>query len=261
MKKSFMATLALSLVVLMAGGAWAIDITISDGYYNTSDWHKNQENQETEPGTYTGQVWDLEKFTQTGSVLSMQGGYKFDTGFTFNNTLISGGDILIDQAINGAFSSKYGYSGQSTRPITSLSQVTYNSYMGYDFAIKLDFTNKKYTVYALDANSRFNPVTDIVYGNPLSYINNQGKNPVYTSAPGALTFTSFADSEGTHYVVNGIDLSMFLTQPDFFVHYTFSCGNDYMVGQGKVPLPGAVVLLGAGLFRLAAYGRRRRAEI
>ena len=28
-----------------------------------------------------------------------------------------------------------------------------------------------------------------------------------------------------------------------------------------VPLPGALVLLGAGLFRLAAYGRRRRSEV
>jgi len=31
--------------------------------------------------------------------------------------------------------------------------------------------------------------------------------------------------------------------------------------QGQVPLPGALVLLGAGLFRLAAYGRRRRNEV
>jgi hypothetical protein len=51
-------------------------------------------------------------------------------------------------------------------------------------------------------------------------------------------------------------------------NYPFSEGNidfnDMMVQLESikpVPVPGALLLLGAGLFRLAAYGRRRRSEV
>jgi hypothetical protein len=47
----------------------------------------------------------------------------------------------------------------------------------------------------------------------------------------------------------------------FRLHTTQRCGNDMMMGQqgsgGNVPLPGAFLLLGAGLARLASYSRRK----
>ncbi|MEJ2673382.1 MAG: hypothetical protein P8168_14525 [Deltaproteobacteria bacterium] len=41
-----------------------------------------------------------------------------------------------------------------------------------------------------------------------------------------------------------------------FIWATRTCAND--TAEGKVPLPGALILLGAGLVRLTAYARRRR---
>jgi hypothetical protein len=46
-----------------------------------------------------------------------------------------------------------------------------------------------------------------------------------------------------------------------FVWGTGTCANDTALGTvaaGTVPVPGALVLLGSGLFRLAAYARKRR---
>jgi hypothetical protein len=40
-------------------------------------------------------------------------------------------------------------------------------------------------------------------------------------------------------------------------HYTMTCGNDVIEGAAPVPEPGTVFLLGAGLFGLAAAGRKR----
>jgi hypothetical protein len=60
--------------------------------------------------------------------------------------------------------------------------------------------------------------------------------------------------------INGLDLSNGLD----LVWGTGFCGNDtaeITVGSGVVPLPGALVLLGAGLVRMVVYGKRRRGQV
>jgi len=79
--------------------------------------------------------------------------------------------------------------------------------------------------------------------------------PVFATGTG--TFVAGLVSWGADPV---IDLSLL---PEFdmskgwnFLWATGTCANDTATGQ--VPLPGAILLLGAGLARLAAYARRKR---
>lgn len=53
--------------------------------------------------------------------------------------------------------------------------------------------------------------------------------------------------------ITGFDPNQFA-----FLWATGTCAND--TAEGRVPLPGAVLLLGAGLVRLVGYGRRKRAK-
>jgi hypothetical protein len=58
------------------------------------------------------------------------------------------------------------------------------------------------------------------------------------------------------YGITGLNINTF-----DFLWGTGTCANDTIQGGltgGVVPLPGALVLLGSGLFRLAAYSRKRR---
>ena len=80
MKKLIKAGLLLGLMFLMAQNAWALNITISDGNYDSSSWNGDYEDNEVEPGMVTGQDWDLEAFVLNGTWLSLIGGYDFING-------------------------------------------------------------------------------------------------------------------------------------------------------------------------------------
>ncbi len=94
------------------------------------------------------------------------------------------------------------------------------------------------------------PAGDNVYGNANSSIaGNVPHNPfLFGTAADPVTFVlSVPGIDGTTAVI-----------PESVV---FSFGTAAGNNVGVVPLPGALLLLGAGLARLAAYGRRRRNEL
>ena len=69
--------------------------------------------------------------------------------------------------------------------------------------------------------------------------------------------TGASGDPGSPFYEIDIDLTpLNLTGPYSFIWGSGTCANDTI--QGCVPVPGAVLLLGADLFRLMAYGRRRQ---
>jgi hypothetical protein len=83
-------------------------------------------------------------------------------------------------------------------------------------------------------------------------------SPIDTTTVGWGTHTPDTDKKWDSYVtIDLADIAGFdYTKNYRFVWATGTCAND--TAQGTVPLPGAVLLLGAGLTRLVAYARRRQ---
>jgi hypothetical protein len=74
--------------------------------------------------------------------------------------------------------------------------------------------------------------------------------------PFTFSFVALGDHPNTKNIVDAATLTWNGTDWDVVCQSPIP-GNDI----ARIPIPGAVVLLGAGLFRPAAYGRRRRSEV
>lgn len=253
------------MVVAVLGGAlpaFAADITIMDGQGSGTGWYSaNRENNETEPGTITSQVWDLETMQLNGTKLSITGGYDYRTGTYSGGKWYRRGDILID--LNGDAKTMW------TSGVTA--DRTLNSYFNYDFAIHFSTTanDLSYTIIDLNSNSTFDQVTDIQKSNPWRV----SDSSVYDSKTGSFNadFAQLAtDAEGAHYSLT-VDLSNSQALMDaiaaaskMLVKYTIECGNDTIIGEtplfnpsGSVADAGSTLaLLGAAFGGFAAMGRR-----
>jgi len=261
------------MLVFCGASAWATtygdDVTLNDNIdHSTTAWYggpgnvdprvdilgdATHEDNETAspPNTVTGQVWDLEAmyFDSTTDILTLAGGYNFQTGFVYNGGLIAPGDIFL--AVNPTLGSGVG-------------QIEAPNSNGSDYNYVIDITGNTYQVYAitgLTTSTGLDPVTDVSSSNPWRY--SYGGTAV-AGASGTVTYTSYSDTGGawatqlaagageytpvggTHYVMTGFDLSwLFATlgADDFvYAHYTYSCGNDLLTGYIPVPLPGAALL-------------------
>ena len=244
---SFLLLAPLFCLLFLITNVSALNITIYDNKSSaTTGWYGQNENNEVEPGCAQDQVWDLESFDLTGTILKVTSGY--------NNVLgqggIRAGDIFID--LNG--DAKYGDG------VTGTPSATVKNTFGYDFVFDLDFSsqNPKYDVYSLDSNSNVLTAIENINqtSNPWRYLD----GGIFRNFGSITNIGSFTDSEGTHYTFS-VDLADINTPSptNFLAHYTMECGNDNLMGQGKtVPEPGTLLFLGAGLLGLGFAIRRRK---
>jgi hypothetical protein len=226
----------------------ASNITIPDNRYDGTAHNGNYEDEEVEPGMLWSQTWDLEGFFLDGYILSMVGGFDFIHGNAAYPEYTSG-DIFLDT------SNPHDAQYAATDGDTILENY------GYDYVIHVDWTsaNKDYAVYALDQNSVVNDVLEWYNdpeSNPWNFVP-QNESPI---ASGSFSFgetTAYGFVGDTHYLATGFDLGFLDSGTNFIAHFTMGCGNDNLMGQGTVPEPATLLLLGTALICMAGLGRKR----
>jgi hypothetical protein len=273
----------------------AANITIWDSMDHNPANTKAEDNTVTY-GATPGQIWDIEAFVLKGTKLSVVGGYDFIKGQdgymagdifidTNNNSPYGHYTASPPGPINIASIPNQGSDNILYKGLVRPWGKTDNSYFKYDYVIHfgrvgntpagaLDGT---YTVYSLSNTSSelfykinsLNSPAEANFANPYAYISGgtfktSGTVTQASKSTAQLTgylgedigVTNWPGAVDNHNILEGIDLS-FMNKAEFTAHITMSCGNDCAIGHGVVPLPGAVLLLGAGMVRLVAYARRR----
>jgi hypothetical protein len=255
---------------------YGTNITLFDGMVSGGTGWTNRpvgasgggEDQEVEPNCVASQSWDLEGFYLKGTKLTMIGGFNFKAGFEN----VTSGDIFI-KTDNGV-APKYGVPAGNT----GYNKTVKNSF-GYDYVVQLKFGAgsgpDNYLAYLIDEKTK---VKTVGYqqnegSNPWQYVSGgieKGSGPLVVSDKGCSDTIINTGLDGPplagngHYVVT-VDLG-FLPEGNYYFHFTEGCGNDDLMGRGKVqtpvtghaPVPGTVLLLGTGLAGLVMFGRTRR---
>lgn len=228
----------------------------ADGYVGQNE---GREDDEVEPPQATGQRWDLEgMFLDYGSqdaMFTMVGGYDFLNGTAGQDP----GDLFID------------IDGDAVFGVNSRKAPTGKPTWGYEFAIRfhsdLDANGTVgYSVFQLDAATQFDQSgpTDVASSTPWKVaeanVINTGRAAFWAGLTDDQTgFSGWGNGDGSHYALQ-LSLQEALLNFDFnvtYFHYTMECGNDDLIGYDPVPEPGTVMLLGAGLLGLVAFGRKR----
>jgi len=259
------------VALLWAMSASATDITINDGVFNNNNWYGNYENDEVEPGCYTGQKWDMEAFLLDDMDLQVKGGVDMVKGVYSieNNRRYYSGDIFIDVNNNA----KWGPNAPKDITGDGYDQIS-NTELGWDYAIVFNretadvggskLVDNTYSVYQLASTFTYIEVyyDENFEANPFRYI--AGGSPVAN-----VTDTKYEWTDGPlEYLMKGIDLSFLAGvgdagEDDITFHYTYGCGNDLLIGKTKAfaPVPDGgltLVLLGMGLGALGVTSRRMR---
>lgn len=241
MKKLLIAVSCLAIVTVAS--AAPVDITVNMGYNRDYNYVSMAENGNVDFGSNNEQEFDLESFSYnklTGE-LSMQSGFDIESehldyydGAFHHNTL---GDIFID--VGG--SEGFEYAVKFNRDIdTELDDFNYSIIdltVGYTDLGLLD----EYDGVPVDHSEAMPFAVDTYNGAVLGN--------------GTFLYDDFADEEGAHYVMSGINIGDVVDGRSFSVRQTIRCGNDIMVGS--VPEPTIISLLGFSFLGLAFYRRRK----
>ena len=264
----------------LAGSANALNITINDLQGpNSSGYHApgrgvGGEDQETEPGTASGQAWDLEAFSLQNKTLKIYSGFNLLAG----EKPYGLGDLFID--VDGNANWKPGADNH-------ISGTTDNSKFHYDYVVHWNTRSGTsigigaYDVYKIADNSavKFKETVFKSGSNPWllllpAVIKDQsivkvasGRMSVAVDTHAVVTLddgsTVIGGSATTPHFIGDVDLS-FLPSTAFgnsktLFHLTMECGNDSLVG--RVPDSGsALALMGAAMSGLAFVGRRVRRQ-
>ena len=238
----FIAATLAGAVTLMAN---PINITIPDNvtyksyspengatspWKNTPGLGAGHEDNETEPGTYTGDQWDLEAFVfnSSSSTLSLVGTFDFANGVTEGGKTIHSGAIFLKEAGSADWS----------------------------YAYVLDFGANTYSLY--DSFSTLAP-TDISGSNPWTVDQANSSSPIATGSfayqEGVLDPFGLGLQRESGTGHNEIDLTLndlpAAVLKNFDAHSTMECGNDDIEGHYSVPDGGVTAaLLAFGLLGL-----------
>jgi len=260
MNKTAIAMMTIA-VVIVAGIASAdpINITIPrENYSGTSGWYGPQQDNSVSPGCITGQAWDLEGFYQSGTTLTMVGGWDFQSGRAGSYSEPTG-DIFIDTDGDAQYGAM-GHRG-AQHPANAIVSDTF----GYDYVLHMDWANLSYEVFditngaTVQTSLRNETITwssdpwryagggvDTQIAGRVDYQTRLRDGQVAAAGYGNLQ----SDSTTPYHNVASVDISWLLPYvggAGFTTHLTMQCGNDNLMGHGVVPEPSTMLLLGLGL--------------
>jgi len=270
MKKALILMAGLLLVLGMSQ-AWAdtlngitvTAVTVFDQHGNGdtsgTQWYGNQEYKEVEPGAATGNNWDFRGvwYDAANKALYVVAGFDMSVGagdgtFTVGDLFIRTGGVIPNLTLDGV-------GGVVNNGVYTADGLGYTIAIQGGTAYLLTATSQLQQANATSSVGEANPYILLASGETVLANNLVTYGPV-TSGTGTETTTGATLAlTGDYYACYDLSFLSFADIADSFYHLSYSCGNDGVNGyvpQGAVPLPGAIVLLGAGLLRLAAYRRR-----
>jgi hypothetical protein len=270
------------MLAFVAGTAQAIPLGSEITIYDRNGPDVGEDG-ETEPGTLSGQHWELEGMFVNGSTLQMVGGYDFaggEQGWNPGHLFIaSSGSALYGDPAYGGTVPEDVQTGSGYEEIQNI--------FGYDYAVVMDFTANSFDVYGItpdtyvttsyfEGNESSNPwrVSD-PNGSTRETVDNL--DPAYTQVATLLgsgtlaLLTGLSDADvgflgGDH---NQLELNFSsitwetgqnpvdLLADGALYHYTYQCGNDNLMGKYSVPDGGlTLALFGTALCVLEGVRRK-----
>lgn len=284
MKKLLIILALIMTVGLFAVSAQADKVILNNTYVQSWSGFDYNTNQPIGPVSYTNPNGNIDTNKQWHDVLGAINDFQ-----THGGTITSAGKLIID--------TNWGSPSVDGASFTTLGAVTADLFIdkdpandnGFEFAIGLR-SLRLGNVYHLGTvatsktwNNFYFPRTGATYGGAYGATIASGTPPNATMTSGpykdvpveaggsvfdttSVIWTIDPSGNNNHATIDLVGIDGFDPTAGFAALWaTGTCANDlFIAGAGPgdvVPLPGAVLLLGAGLARLAAYVRKRRQEL